>query len=234
MEVKPGEQVILWGDSLGKGVVWNADRGRYGHAGTSAAQVVSDQLNICINNRSRFGSTAPQGLELIERDLSDGLSGDVAVIEFGGNDCNFDWASISDTPDAKHDPITLPEQYMETLRAMVRKIREHGIRPIIMTLPPINAERYFQFLVGDKLNPAHVLHWLGDVQRIYRFQEMYSSIAATVAHELDVGLLDLRRKCLAVPDFVTRLLCLDGLHMNQKGQLFSGQAVTELVQSSNL
>lgn len=233
MVVKPGEQVILWGDSLGKGVVWNADRGRYGHAETSAAQVVSEELRICINNRSRFGSTAPQGLELMERDLNDGLSADAAVIEFGGNDCNFDWAGISDEPDANHDPVTLPEQYMKTLRVMVSRIREHGIRPILITLPPINAERYFQFLIGDKLNPDHVLRWLGDVHRIYRFQEMYSAIAATVAYELDVGLLDLRRKCLAVPDFITKFLCADGLHMNENGQLFTGQAVIELVRSSS-
>ncbi len=229
MEVRQGERVILWGDSLGKGVIWNEQRGRYGYVSVNAVQVVAGRMGITIENRSRFGSTAPQGLELIERDIGHGLRADAAVLEFGGNDCNFDWACISAAPEAQHDPATPPERFLDTLRQMVATLRTHGIRPILMTLPPINAERYFHFLVGDNLNGDNILRWLGDVHRIYRFQEMYSSMAVRVARELNSELIDLRTRCLATPDFVTRLLCADGLHMNEDGQRFAGNEVTSLL-----
>ena len=228
MEVRQGEHVILWGDSLGKGVIWNAQRGRYGHVPVNAVQVVAERLGISIENRSRFGSTAPQGLELMEHDLEDGMHADAAVIEFGGNDCNFDWARISDAPEARHDPATPPQCFLDTLRKMVATLRAHKVRPILMTLPPINAERYFHFL-AEKLNRDNILRWLGDVHRIYRFQEMYSAMAARVARELNSDLIDLRSRCLAVPDFVTSLLCADGLHMNEDGQRFAGDAVSNLL-----
>ena len=109
----------------------------------------------------------------MEKDLAGGMTADAAVIEFGGNDCNFDWQAISDDPDGEHHPNTLPHVFADTLRRMVALLRERGIRPILMTLPPIDAEKYFRFLVGDKLNAANILRWLGDKQRIYRFQEMY-------------------------------------------------------------
>lgn len=229
VQVTRGDRVVLWGDSLGKGVVWNEQRGRYGAAPVNAVQIVSEQIGVEIDNRSRFGSTAPRGLELMERELGEGLRADAAIIEFGGNDCNFDWAVIADSPDAQHDPATPPKQYEDALRRMVAVLRARGLRPILMTLPPINAERYFQFLVGDKLNGGNILRWLGDVNRIYRFQEWYSGMAACIARELCVELLDLRALCLARQDFVTRLLCADGLHMNEEGQRFVGNAVVRLL-----
>ncbi len=229
MKFRPGEKVILFGDSLGKGVTWNEQRRRYGRAEVNAVQIVADKLGIEIENRSRFGATAPQGLELMERDFQKGLQGDAAVIEFGGNDSNYDWAEISKAPDGVHNPVTLPGEYLAAMQKMVACIREREMRPIIMTLPPIHAERYFHFLVGDTLDAKNILSWLGDIQRIYRHQEMYSALAARVAMELGVELLDLRIKCLAIPDFVTRMLCSDGLHMNEDGQAFAGEAVAELV-----
>lgn len=231
MEVKRGEHVILWGDSLGKGVVWDERRGRYGSTSVNAVQTVSERAGISIENRSRFGFTATRGLELMERDLAAGMRADAAVIEFGGNDSNFDWARISEKPEEQHDPATKPEVYADTLEQMVTLLRAHGIRPILMTLPPINAERYFHFLVGDRLNGANILRWLGDVNHIYRFQELYSATAACVARKMGGELIDLRACCLAAEDFVTRMLCADGLHMNDDGQRFVGDAVAGLLRA---
>lgn len=228
MQLDENQRVILWGDSLGKGVVWNEARGRYGCATVNAVQVAQEALHIRIENRSRFGFTATQGLQLMKRDLSEGMRADLAIVEYGGNDCNYDWAAISDAPQQQHDPATLPEDFLDSLRSMVTMLRSQGIKPVLLTLPPIHAQRYFRFLVGDKLNGGNILRWLGDVEHIYRFQELYSGLIAQVARELDVRLIDLRARCLAVPDFVTRLVCADGLHINEDGQRFAGRAIAEL------
>ncbi len=220
--------VTVWGDSLAKGVVWNAERRRHGYAAETAADVVSKKLNVEIVNRARFGFTAPQGLAMIEKDLEDGWTCDTAVIEFGGNDCNFDWAAISDAPDAEHDPMTKPGAFEEALRRIIEKLRCVAIRPVLVTLPPIDAEKYFEFLVGDKLNPANILKWLGDKQRIYRFQEMYSLIVEKVARETDCKLIDLRRHCLENRAMYA-MICEDGLHLNEKGQIFVGNEISRMI-----
>ncbi len=223
------ETVFVWGDSLAKGVVWNEQRKRHGYALETAADIAGKKLGITIVNHAKFGSTAPQGCEMLARDLESGVDCDAALIEFGGNDCNFDWAAISECPDAHHDPVTTPERYIAALRDIVQRLYQRGIRPILMTLPPIDAERYFKFLVGDKLNAANILKWLGDVQQIYRFHEMYSWLVEKVAREFQIRLLDLRQRCLARHGFLANMICEDGLHLNEEGQRFVGEQIAELV-----
>lgn len=222
------ETVLLWGDSLAKGVVWNGERCRHTYAHETAAEVAGRELDIHIINRARFGYTAPQGLALMERDLANGVTADAAVIEFGGNDSNFDWAAISEHPEAEHLPNTLPHVFADTLRRMVTLLRDKGIRPILMTLPPIDAEKYFRFLVGDKLNADNILKWLGDKQRIYRFQEMYSLLIERVARQMQCALVDLRQACLFDREMFC-LICDDGLHLTEEGQRYVGARIAALV-----
>lgn len=229
METIEKETVMLWGDSLGKGVVWNGARKRYGYTDLPAAEVAAEKLGINIVNRSKFGITAPQGLAIMEHDLTNGVTCDAAAIEFGGNDCNFQWAEIAADPMRQHDPATLPEAFAKTLTSMVENLLDRHIRPILLTLPPINAERYFHFFVGDKLNGDNILRWLGDVQQIYRYQEMYSHMVEKVGEAFGVRILDLRMRCLNKWNFTTELLCEDGLHMTPEGQRFVGEQVAQLV-----
>lgn len=229
MEQLAKEKVVVWGDSLAKGVVWNNERKRLGYSKTTAADIAAKRLGIQVVNRAKFGFTAPQGLEMMERDVAEGIVCDAALIEFGGNDCNFKWSEISDQPTAHHEPATTPEAFLESMRSMVRWLYERGIRPVLMTLPPIDAERYFRFLVGDKLNAENILHWLGDVHQIYRFQEMYSLLIEKVAREFQVRLIDLRQRCLAKNGFINDMICEDGLHLNDEGQQFIGEQIAELV-----
>ena len=228
MEALAKETVVVWGDSLAKGVVYNTERKRLGYSKTTAVDVAARRLGIEIVNRAKFGYTAPQGLEMMERDLAEGLTCNAAVIEFGGNDCNFNWAEVSEHPEQQHLPATPPDQYVSSIRAMSGWLRSRGIEPVLMTLPPIDAERYFRFLVGDKLNAKNILRWLGDVQQIYRYQEMYSLLLEKVAREFQIRLLDLRQRCLEKKGFVKDMICADGLHLTEEGQLFIGEQIAEL------
>ena len=113
---------------------------------------------------------------------------------------------------------------------MVKRLLKQGIRPVLMTLPPIDAERYFRYLVGDKLNRDNILSWLGDVQQIYRYQEMYSLLVERIAREFSIRLIDLRSRCLAERNFFRDMLCEDGLHLTEEGQRFVGEQIAQLVE----
>jgi len=229
MEQQLKETVAVWGDSLAKGVAWNSERHRHSYSSTTAADVAGEKLGITVVNRSKFGYTAPQGFEMMEHDIENGIACDAALIEFGGNDCNFNWAEISAHPEAHHEPATPPEKYLTSLRSMVRWLYQKGIRPVLMTLPPIDAERYFKFLVGDRLDGGNILKWLGDVHQIYRFQEMYSLLVEKVAREFQIRLIDIRQRCLARNGFLKDMVCEDGLHLTEQGQHFVGEQIAELV-----
>lgn len=234
MEQLAKETVVIWGDSLAKGVIWNDARKRHAYSNPTAADIAAERLGIDIINRSKFGCTAPEGMQMMERDVENGITCQTALIEFGGNDCNFNWAEVSEHPEEKHASTTPPDVYLESMRAMVGWLIQRNIQPIMMTLPPIDAERYFRFLVGTRLNPKHILRWLGDVQQIYRYQEMYSMLVERVAREFSIQLIDLRQKCLEYHGFVKKMLCEDGLHLTEAGQRFMGETISDLVKSSGL
>ena len=164
----------------------------------------------------------------MRKDLESGLVCDSALIEFGGNDCNFAWNEISDDPAGEHLPATLPEVFFQTICQMVKTLTEAKIKPILMTLPPIDAEKYFRFLVGDKLNGANILKWLGDVQQIYRFQELYSDLIGKASRRMQCALLDVRSRCLA-DHRMASFLCEDGLHLTQQGQSFVGNMIAGMI-----
>lgn len=222
------ESVTIWGDSIAKGVGWNSERKRHMTLPVTAAAVVEKELGIQIENRSRFGFTAPRGLALIEQDLEKGTDCQAALLEFGGNDCDFRWSEIAQNPEAEHNPATMPQVFYRTMCRMVERLKQANIRPILMTLPPIDADRYFKFIVGDQLNAKNILKWLGDTQQIYRFQEMYSNMIQKVAAKMDARLIDVRSYCLC-NHHMKELLCEDGIHLNSDGQIFVGNTIAGIL-----
>ena len=65
-------------------------------------------------------------------------------------------------------------------------------------------------------NSRNILRWLGDVEHIYRWHEMYNLAVCRVAMEERVPLLDISSRFLAA-DSYQELLCEDGIHPNEKG-----------------
>ena len=111
------KKAVIWGDSLARGVIYDEAHGRYRIAPKTAAAYVSEHTGVEIINRARMGMTAEGGLAQMKADLAAGVSGDIAFIEFGGNDSDFDWRAISADPSAKHLPKKPPT---------VEQVREEG------------------------------------------------------------------------------------------------------------
>lgn len=216
--------IIVWGDSVARGVVYDEKRERYALSPVTAAGIVSEKLGIKVINRARMGFTVHDGVKAIERDLARGIAADTAIIEFGGNDCDFDWQKISDAPDDHHLPHTPVEEYEERLCDIVSTVQEAGIRPVLVTLPPIMAERYFDFISRGGLSRENILRWLGDKNHIYRYHERYSSIVNRIAAKYHCKLLDIRAAFLAVWN-TSPLFCADGIHPSEAGQKFIGEAI---------
>ncbi len=219
-----GKSAIVWGDSLARGVVYDEKRERYRIVPRPAATMVANELGIELINRSRMGMTTTQGLAALQKDLEYGLFADYAVLEFGGNDCDFDWKAISESPDQNHNPKTTAELFEKNMKEMIFSIRRAGMTPILVNLPPIHAEQYFHFVARNGLSESNILRWLGDVFHIYRYQERYSMLVARVAKMCECRLLDVRSAFLNLWNSAS-LFCRDGIHPTEQGQELIGSAI---------
>mgnify|MGYP005849660193 CR=1 FL=1 len=162
-------KVYVWGDSIAKGIVFDAARGRYvGLRERSGFSRAAEALHVEMENHARFGMTSQRGRLALENGLQSAEPGSPVLLSFGGNDVDYDWAAISETPKERHDPHVLPEQFAENMAQMVRDARGAGLIPVLLTLPPIDSERYFSWVTRGLEKGENVLKWLGDVERIYR------------------------------------------------------------------
>ncbi len=210
-------RIMVFGDSLLRGVVLDSHR-RYTRLPVCTAQEVQNTLNIEIENYSVFGMTATKALRRYFSDGKQSFRDAAVLIEYGGNDCNFNWKEISDAPLGEHWPVTELPAFENALEKMVRTVQKEGGTPILMTLPPLDSERFLAWVSADGARRENILLWLGDVEHIYRWQERYSNAVMRVAARTRASLADVRDCFLARADY-RDCVCEDGMHLNQKGNM---------------
>ncbi len=218
----------IWGDSIAKGVVFDEQRGRYAVCRDNCVSRLSRDAGVDVENFSVMGNTTEQGLRRMEGQPL--KPGNLAVIEFGGNDCDLDWAAACEHPEVEQRGRVPLEAFGENLRAMVRRVREGGMIPALVTPPPLVAQRYFDW-VSRKLDKARILNYLGDVEHIYRWQERYALMIRRVAARENAMLLDVRDWFLSQARF-TDLMCVDGIHPNARGHELLFERFSGLLQKA--
>ena len=200
-----------------KGILLDKESSRYYPMKQTETERIYTKLGLAVNNRSRFGCTIEKGQQQLTRALEKGLACDVVLLEYGGNDCDYDWERVANDPDAKHEPHTPFKKFEEIYHNMLLSIKRGGITPVVMSLPPIDGERYFKWITRNGLNAQNILRFLGDVQMIYRYQEMYSLAATKLAYETGAMYVDVRSAFLDKRNYKDSLICEDGIHPNENG-----------------
>jgi lysophospholipase L1-like esterase len=223
----------IFGDSIMKGVLLDDDSRKYVLSANAPVDEVAKNINININNRSVFGCTVVKGAKLVSSAIENGRVGDngLVLIEYGGNDCNFEWKSVSEFPDEIHDPVTPLRLFENLYQNLISDIKKAGITPIIMSLPPIEPTRYLAWITRDGLSAPNILKWLGDVNMIYRFQELYSGAISKIAYKTNSFFIDVRSYFLDKHNYGD-LLCSDGIHPNKEGQKLIAQAMLDFCKTT--
>ena len=215
----------VFGDSVGKGVVLS-ETGRY-KSGAPDINLLTGRSDITLENFSRFGFVAEKTLSLVEKCESDIASSDAVFIEVGGNDCDFDWQSISDNPECEHLCKTPPDIFEKIYTELLTKAKAFGSKIFALNLPPIVPARYFKKITEKAgMCAENVLKWLGSVETIYRYQEMYSIMVEKIARAVNVALIDIRSAFLADHHY-EELICEDGIHPNSRGYELIYKSVIE-------
>ena len=210
------QKIAVLGDSILKGVQLSPQTSRYIVDNRIDVKKISEKFSVTIRNYSRFGCTVTKGYEVLQKQLQDPAFCDALVMDFGGNDCDFNWREISERPDDEHIPHTPLDVFITKYREIIDLLKSRGIQPILTTLPPIVPQKFFDWFCKG-LNRENILKWLGEVNMIYPYQENYSRAVEKIAADAQVPLIDLRGAFLQYRRFDS-LLCQDGTHPNTEGQ----------------
>ena len=212
--------IALWGDSIGKGIIYSEERGRYCLAKNRCTNLLK-QAGLEIDSWARMGATITEGFQQYME--TEARPGSIAVIEYGGNDCDPNWDDVNDDPDSFHDGKTPLPLFRDTLAQFITEARIRWQEPVAVIPPPLEAERYYRWVCQGR-DPERILRYLVDVHHIYRWQERYAWAVREVAQALNCPLLDLRTPFLDARDYPS-LLCLDGIHPNEAGHQLMAQTI---------
>jgi acyl-CoA thioesterase I len=225
--VKP-YNILVTGDSISRGIVYDEGLGKYSVLEKSYVALVQDKLRGIVQNASRFGNTILRGIGKLGREVAKDRP-DIVLLEYGGNDCDFAWDEIAAEPTAAHEPRTPLPVFEETLTGAIASLKADDIVPVLMTLPPLDADRFLKWVSRqDSVAEGKILEWLGSVTKIYWWQERYSSSISSVAERTKTRLIDVRGAFLHTPDF-THLICRDGMHPNEGGHELIAKTIVDYI-----
>jgi acyl-CoA thioesterase-1 len=216
--------ICVLGDSVLLGVVFDEAKGRYSLLRDGALTAFTRGLGMRVTNLSRMGQTSLDAKQLFTDAVNEGLCSTSVLIELGGNDCDLDWEEVARNPEGDHLPKVSIQAFKETLRSIISMAREKGIRPILATLPPLDPSKFFNWVARDAAAKENVLRFLGDIDRIYRWQELYNLELVRIASEEKVSVFGLREAFLEKKGY-QGLICKDGIHPNSNGHMIMKEAI---------
>lgn len=228
MELKEKYNFLLYGDSISKGIVYDEERKKYVTLDQSFANIIKQKLKGVLYNSGRFGNTIIRGEKKLEQALIKS-SPDIALIEFGGNDCDFKWEEICKNPDRDHEPNTNLGVFKDTLINIIDTFKKFDIVPVLMTLPPLDPDRYFKWITqNNPIKASSILAFLGSVNELYLWHEKYNFAIIDVVEKTKALCIDVRSAFLKEVDY-SKFICIDGIHPNEEGHKLIADTIMEYV-----
>ncbi len=225
------KSVCAFGDSVMKGIVVDrenspADGIKYKISDKGFAARCCRSLGIEVDNFARFGGVVSQGMKFANRYADKIKKSDYVLFEYGGNDCDYDWAKIAENPGEEHQPRTPLGQFVECYSALIDYVKSLGASPVLLSLPVLEPNRFFNH-VSKGLNGSNILRWLGgSVLSIDRWHERYNMEIFRLGAMKRVPVIDITSVFLERKDFGD-YICEDGIHPNDAGHALIENAIVD-------
>lgn len=226
-------RILVLGDSVMKGVVFDDIKKRYQLLRDSVTTRFMKETKLDVTNCAVFGATINKGEQQFLRRKDKLAEYKYALLEFGGNDCDFDWQAIADAPEKEHLPNTTITDFIARYESLIDELRAKDISVVLMSLPPLDADRFFD-TISQGLNADNILKWLGGHKdTIYRWHEAYNMAVMQMSRAKNVPVIDVRSRFLVRRDY-RDLLCDDGMHPNEKGHQVILDAILDFIRPLSL
>lgn len=227
-------KLVALGDSIIKGVLVQSEgeRSRYSLAEKSIVECCAERLGGESLNLGKMGCTIEAGERILNRYLDKMSGAQYVLLEYGGNDSDYNWQEIAEAPEKEHFPRTRLEVFEQVYERVINKIKEMGAIPLVLSLPPMDAERYFAFF-SQKWEDgfrANVMRWLGgSTNTIMSGHELYNLATMRIAQRTGVQWIDVTSGLLKDNHF-RDYLCDDGIHPNEMGQRKMAEAIIQKIE----
>lgn len=230
-------KICAFGDSVMRGIVEDCSRAagsvKYMISNLSFAELCSSRLGLDIKNFARFGGTINQGMDIVAKHDVEVADSRYCVIEYGGNDCSYRWDEVSRDPKSVHNPLTLLGDFRRQYSTLIDSLKQRGTRPVLLSLPLIDSERYFNH-ISKGLNADNILTWLGgDVDYIGHWHDMYNMAVWKLGAYKRVPVIDITSPFLSRKDY-RDYLCSDGIHPNEEGHRIIADAICDYVETNKI
>ena len=210
-------RLFAFGDSIIKGVVFDGEK--HHTSENNFVSLLSRHMDIPLVNCAKMGHTISDGWQVFERRRNQLHEGDIAFIEYGGNDCDFPWDEIGNNPEGIHPPRTLLETFKEKYTSLVVTLKKIGVKPILFSLPPLKSEYYFSYFsrnMNDK-QKENIMKWLGgNVEFIANWHEHYNLAVYQIGALTSTSVVDISSCFLSHANY-NEYICPDGIHPNEMG-----------------
>ena len=221
-------RITVFGDSILKGVTTTPNSGRiFDVTENDSLSIAQRKLGFELDNRSVYGNIITKSKVKFDKYISKVDSGElpkpeICIIESGGNDCDYDWNPVSENPDVPHQPKVPLKEFLETLDVMVKECQKRDIKPVLMTMPALVHERWFE-TISKNLNRENIMRFIGgNTDKLYRNHEIYNIHLLDYANRNCIQIVDMRLALLETDDY-RNYMCMDGIHPNEKGYELMGQ-----------
>ena len=210
-------RISVYGDSILKGAVTGTDSGHlFDIIEDTSLDLAQRVLGFDLNNQSVFGSVASKTLRRLKKDIEKGVCGDLAILESGGNDCDYSWSDVCETPGQVHEPRTPLAEFEQLMQEMIDSCRAVKVTPVIMTMPPLVADWWFDHISEGHDREIIMNEVNGNPHKLYLSHERYNLHLVDLALKNKVQVVDMRRLMLDQPDY-RKFMCRDGIHPNPDG-----------------
>lgn len=216
--------ISAFGDSVLQGVV--CLNGNYHLCRNRFTNIINSGNDIKIHNNGVVGHTIenlPKALQKAQDQIADPDT-KIVLLEYGGNDCDFNWQDISNDPTGSHLCKTEISCFSEKYIGLISYLQSKQKDVFLLTLPPIDPYKYIDFLCR-KLDRDKIMEWLeNDIEFLRGWHELYNIAVHEIAHKAEAELIDITTPFLSKRNY-THLLCEDGIHPNEEGHRVIAEAI---------
>ena len=199
-------KLVVFGDSILKGVITIPNSGKlFDVTENDSLSLAQKALGFELDNRSIYGNITSKGLVKLQKYFEKGGDADFCVIEFGSNDCDYDWGTL-----IQKVPMA---EYLENLSQMVSLCRANKVTPLMMGLIPYVCDDWFKTIIKGQ-DEAAILNFLGGTaETLGKNQLAYKQAQADFVQKNNVQFLD----PWELFEGHKELMCYDGIHPNEAG-----------------
>lgn len=219
------KKIFIFGDSIMKGVTFSTKLNRY----TLSKSKNFDELTkngFEVVNKSKMGATVEHCKKTLQENI-DKLSNNIVLFEVGGNDCNHNWAEVSQSPQEEHSPVTTPEEFVLNYSECIELAKNSNATVLISNIAPLDITKFMNW-ISKGLNYNNILSWLGDTSALYRWQEYYNKLVENLSFKFKCPLLDIRKQFLLSRNY-SKLICKDGIHPTDEGHQLVRHSTTKMI-----